>query len=243
MNKILLAGIVVVFIIILFYATRRKKEEVTDKIPKIIHQTAPSDTSKWKPVWFDCQNSWNILHPDFEYRFWSDEDLDDFMKTEYPQYYNMFKSYDVNIKRFDAARYFILYHYGGIYADMDYKCQKRFFEELPGNKVSIARSRVENDEGFQNALMISPKGHPFWINVFQRLEQNRYKPDVLECTGPKVISRSVNDMNSYINPLSTDEYNPFFNHWNDSPENYKNAKAIHIHTYSWYEDDKKSKSV
>lgn len=242
MNKVLLASIVVVFIIFLFYAMRKK--DVDDgKIPKIIHQTAPSDTSKWKPVWFDCQNSWKNLHPDFEYRFWSDEDLDYFMRTEYPQYYNMFETYDVNIKRIDAARYFILYHYGGIYADMDYKCQQRFFEELPDDKVSIAMSRVANDEGFQNALMISPKGHPFWETVFNKLKENRSKVDVLECTGPKIISRSVYTMKDQINPLSTKEYNPFFNHWNDSPDNYKNAKAIHIHTYSWYDDDKKSKGL
>lgn len=240
MNPILIVVVFVLLVLFIWYYFMRR-QDYKGNIPKIIHQTAPSDTSKWKPVWFKCQESWKNLHPDFEYMFWSDEDLDYFMRTKYPEYYDMFISYDVNIKRFDAARYFILYHYGGIYADMDYLCQQRFFEELPDDKVSIAMSRVANDEGYQNALMISPKGHPYWERVFKQLEKNKNKKDVLECTGPKVISRTVSDYE--INALSTDEFNPFFNHWNDSPDNYKYAKAIHIHTYSWYEDDKKTKGL
>lgn len=43
-----------------------------------------------------------------------------------------------NINRID--RYFILYKYGGIYADMDYKCFTNFYNILPSNKISISES-------------------------------------------------------------------------------------------------------
>jgi mannosyltransferase OCH1-like enzyme len=241
--EVLVIVLGVLLLLALVAYLKRKVHESTSNIPKIIHQTAPSDRKKWNSLWFGCQSTWKALHPDFEYMFWSDEDIENFMLENYPEQYNsLFPKYDVKIKKIDAARYFILYHYGGIYADMDYKCQQRFFEELPDDKVSIAMSRVENDEGYQNALMISPKGHPFWEIVFRNLEQYKDKCDVLECTGPKVISRSVRELEQYVNSLSTDEYNPFFNHWNDSPDNYENAKAIHVHTYSWYHDDVKSKN-
>ena len=232
-SAVILSVLFVILLIRIFESRR------PNSIPKIIHQTAPADRGKWNPVWFECQKSWKNLHPDFEYMFWSDEDVDDFMKTKYPKYYDMFKSYDVNIKRFDAFRYFVLYHYGGIYADMDYKCQKRFYEEIPKNKISIGESLVMNDEGYQNALMISPKKHDFWLTVFDLLEQNKNIKDVLECTGPKLISRCAHHRNYDIFSLNTGEYNPYFNHYEDSPDNYKDAKTIHMHTYSWYKEDKK----
>jgi mannosyltransferase OCH1-like enzyme len=35
-----------------------------------------------------------------------------------------------------SARYFILHHYGGIYADMDYEPTTNFYDELPQNTVA-----------------------------------------------------------------------------------------------------------
>lgn len=219
--------LLIILYLILFFTTN------SNSIPKIIHQTAPADKSKWNKVWFECQKSWIDLHPDFEYKFWSDEDLDTFMKTEYPEYYEMFTSYDENIKRIDASRYFILHKYGGIYADMDYKCQHRFFEELPHDKISVARSIYTWDNGFQNALMISKKDHKIWNIVFNKLVENKDVKGVLECTGPTLLSSVLNENVSYVNPLSLEEYNPFYNNENDSVENYRHAKAIHMHTASW----------
>jgi mannosyltransferase OCH1-like enzyme len=234
-----LLGFLLAFVVLLVMYNRQFNSE---KIPKIIHQTAPSDTSKWNPVWFDCQESWKSLHPDFEYRMWTDEDLDEFMKTEYPDFYErVFSKYDVKIKKIDSARYFILYKYGGVYADMDYKCQHRFFESLPNGRVSIARSKVDFDGGFQNALMISPKGHPFWEDVFVLLEERKDEPDVILCTGPRIISDCAKTKR--IHGLSTTMYNPYFNHWEDSSDNYPDAKTIHMHTYSWSEEDKKYKNI
>lgn len=244
MKTFLPVFITLVLFILVFTLLSTYKPSTSNNIPKIIHQTAPSDTSKWNPIWFECQKSWKEKHPDFEYMFWSDEDIEEFMKREYPDFYeNVFVNYDVTIKKVDAVRYFILYHYGGIYADMDYKCQKRFFEELPTNKVSIAESRVHFDEGFQNALMISPKRHEFWPFVFDKLKDNCKVNNVLECTGPKIVSRTVMENKEYVNKLDVNDFNPYFDHYTDSPDNYRDAKCIHMHTYSWYEDDKKTKNI
>lgn len=30
-------------------------------IPKIIHQLAPTDITKWHPLWSHCQNSWKNI--------------------------------------------------------------------------------------------------------------------------------------------------------------------------------------
>ena len=37
-----------------------------------------------------CQIEIKRLHPDFEYRFYTDEDMNRLMKTEFPEYYDKF---------------------------------------------------------------------------------------------------------------------------------------------------------
>ncbi len=165
----------------------------TDEVPKIIHQTAPADKSKWHVIWNMCQRTWFEQFPQHMYLMWTDEGVDDFIKTKYPAFYPIFRAYDKNIKRFDAVRYFLLYEYGGIYADMDYQCVKAFHHVLPPGKVSIAESMYATDEGFQNALMASPPKHPFWLFVIDELLRRRDEEDILYATGPLLIGQAVKD--------------------------------------------------
>lgn len=167
----------------------------TDSVSKIIHQTAPSDVKRWHEDWARCQATWKAKFPDYEYKMWTDEDLDEFIRTKYPWFYPTFIGYDVNIKRIDSARYFILYEYGGIYADMDYECMENFEDELPLGKASIAESKLKKywfaPEKYQNALMASPPKHPFWNFVFKILEKNKNVDSVLFATGPNVIREAA----------------------------------------------------
>ena len=93
-------------------------------IPKIIHQTwknenIPYDT--FKQEWID---SWINLNPVWEYKLWTDDDILSFIEDKFPWFVNRFNEYPKNIQRVDAFRYFVLYEYGGLYADMDFECFK-----------------------------------------------------------------------------------------------------------------------
>jgi mannosyltransferase OCH1-like enzyme len=132
---------------------------------------------------------------------WTDQDLDEFMKTKYPEYYPMYIGYDANIKRIDAARYFILLEYGGIYADMDFECVKNFENLLPPDKVSIAESAFEG-EVFQNALMVSPRSHPFWYSVIRELESYKHHPHPHHATGPQVLVRAYDENSVHSLPAA-----------------------------------------
>lgn len=185
------------------------------EIPKIIHQTAPKDQTKWHPIWFKCQTSWKTYFKDFTYMMWTDEDLDNLIKTDFSWFYDIYKSYDRNISRIDIARYFILYKYGGIYADMDYECFENFYDRLNQAKVSISESPYTRNEYLQNALMISPKKHPFWKLVIAEAE-NRFNSkkgasshsDVLYNTGPVLISDVYFSNFDYVIPLDYKLWNP-----------------------------------
>ena len=200
----------------------------TDKIPKIIHQTAPSETEKWNPIWFKCQQSWKEKFPDFEYKMWTDEDLDEFIRTKFEWFYPTYKSYDKNIKRIDSARYFILYEYGGIYADMDYECINKFDHLLPDGKVSICESPYINhpirNEKYENSLMASPQKHPFWNLVFNNLEENINAWTVVWATGPNIVKEAIDDSSPEMwNGL-------FFEKFTRGDEN---GYSRHYNTGSW----------
>ena len=216
----------ILFISLLIYLIFKNKSTYDEPgIPKIIHQTAPADKSKWNPIWEKCQQSWKEKFPDFEYRMWTDEDLEQLIKNDFPWFYKTFKGYDDNVKRFDSARYFILYKFGGIYADMDYECIENFWDQIPKYKVSIAGC-AHTDVGYENALMVSPKEHPFWELVFSQLF--RFKNEIVfKATGPQLIDSAAEQYS--INKLDRKQYSA-------SGSKY----AVHHQTGEWIKDWEKN---
>jgi mannosyltransferase OCH1-like enzyme len=217
----------------------------TDSVPLLLHQTAPSDKSKWHNLWRPCQESWIKKCSHYAYCMWNDEDVADLIKKRYPKFLPTFQAYDVNIKRVDAFRYFLLYEYGGLYADMDYECVRNFDHTLAKGKVSIAESTFENEK-YQNALMASPPRHPFWLYVFETLLK-RPGEYVVVATGPKLIDDVVasapvgmfnalpKDGFSVIEPFessrATEREALQENKWENHPKVY----AVHHCTASWIE--------
>ena len=144
-------------------------------IPKIIHQTAPEDINKWHPVWKFCQDSWKTTFPkeEYTYMFWNDNDIDNFIQTQFPSYYKLFCDFDKDvILKVDFVRYAILYKFGGIYADMDFFCNKNFYDKLTDN-ICIVGSQAHN-EIVQNSLMASPPNHDRWLTVLDNCQEYFY---------------------------------------------------------------------
>lgn len=135
-------------------------------IPKIIHQTGPSDTAKWHPLWSKCQASWQSNFKDFEYKFWSDEDIDDLVKKEYPDYWEMYNSFPVHIMKIDFVRFCIMDKFGGIYADLDYFCYKNF-ESLLTKPAYVVENPFGNDP-IENSLMCSIPNSIFFKKCLEK---------------------------------------------------------------------------
>jgi hypothetical protein len=178
-------------------------------IPKIIHHICPKDYKKWNPKWFIGLESWLRLYPEpeYEHMYWYDDELDKFIEKEFPWFLDIFKSYDVNIKRIDMIRPFFLYKYGGIYSDMDYVVYKNFYDELPNDKVSIPESPYKDNEFIQNALMISPPKNIFWLMIIDNCYEHR-NDHVFNATGPQLFSKTYKTNPELINILPVDKYNP-----------------------------------
>ena len=52
------------------------------------------------------------------------------ISAHYPWALDMFRSYDVEVKRADVGRVFILHHYGGLYLDLDCRCFRDLADTL-----------------------------------------------------------------------------------------------------------------
>ena len=59
-------------------------------IPKIIHQTGKSHILDEKTRL--RVETWTSRNPEWNYRFWTDDDIDQFVKDSYPQYYAAFSA-------------------------------------------------------------------------------------------------------------------------------------------------------
>jgi hypothetical protein len=207
----IIALIVVLIFILVQVNTRNQK--FTDGVPHIIHQVAMSklqDEDSWPSSWKKCQESWKTHFPDFEYILWNDNAAEELIVTEFPWFYDTYKAYDKDIKRIDAVRYFILYHYGGIYADMDMECKKNFWNQIPQDKISVLENPlpkwIPGKARVQNSLMITPKENPIWMSSFQELEKNRGHQSVLKATGPGLLQQMVDRNPRHFNILKRGEF-------------------------------------
>lgn len=167
-------------------------------IPKIIHQT-------WKnhklPVPASMPESWRALNPDWEYRFWTDSELAEFVQSTYPDLWPLYQAAPKPVMRADIARYLLLHHFGGIYADIDTTCKASLAPLEGETRVVLSQEPTEHwgdhttmrDMPFLifNGTMASPKGHPFWLHIIKTLLISQHAKEVLDSTGPLMLTGAV----------------------------------------------------
>lgn len=168
--------------------------------PKILHQTWKTlDVPPNLKAYADSCKKQNL---DYEYRLWTDDDLRRLIANDYPQYLVAFDSFAKNIERVDFARYAMMHSIGGVYADLDIQCLKTFDPLVALNKPVLGSEPKEHrDELYErrryvicNALLISPPGHPLWIQIMDFIVQH-YKPGVnpVVNTGPMALTLLYED--------------------------------------------------
>ncbi len=165
-------------------------------IPKKIHQTWRTHTYTRND---GSPESWKALNPNWDYKLWTDADLETFVRGEFPDFWPLYQSYPQPVQRADLARYMLLYRFGGIYADMDTDCLASLDAIVGEDRVVLCQEPPRNAafarelgiEHFMfNGTMASPAGHPFWQHVLEVVWKCRHSADkdVLGSTGPLVLS-------------------------------------------------------
>lgn len=162
-------------------------------IPKIIHQTWK--TTEIPRKFRRAVASVQRYHPDWEYRLWTDADIDVYVRENHPDFYPIFCGFSLHIMRVDVVRYLILNDIGGVYCDLDYEFLRPY--DYSGYEMILS---LERDTSFgdrrncvSNYIMASRPGHPLWQYVIADLTENPPKiatyVDVLNTTGPGFLSR------------------------------------------------------
>jgi GT2 family glycosyltransferase len=165
-------------------------------IPKIIHQTwknevIPAAFAEWS-------RGWREKNADWQWVLWTDRMLLDLCAEHYPELLPVFASYDQGIMRADVGRYLVLHRFGGIYADLDTECigpleqihrEDRVVvcQEPPGHWSDQIPFRCHPFLLF-NGVMASPPGHDFWRTIFDLLPLTRPATDILDATGPSLVT-------------------------------------------------------
>ena len=133
------------------------------KIPRIIFQTF--ETRRVPAGLFGATRSWFELNPEYEYRFYDDDDRRTLIKEHFgEQTLACYESLRKGTFRADFWRYCALYVHGGVYADADTLCTRPLRELIRENDDFIV-PRGTIPRFLFNAFICSVPRHPFLKNV------------------------------------------------------------------------------
>jgi inositol phosphorylceramide mannosyltransferase catalytic subunit len=186
------------------------------KIPKRIIQTNKSlDLSLLEKA---AVANIRLLNPDFEYVFFDDKQVEEFIDKEFPEYRSVFDSFPIPIQRYDFFRYLAVYRLGGFYLDMDVFLASNLSELLnydcvfPFEALTInvcLREDHNMDWEIGNYGFGASAGHPFlraviencvkaqqdlaWVQTMARSVPRLFVDEyrVLYTTGPLLVSRTL----------------------------------------------------
>jgi hypothetical protein len=224
-------------------------------IPARIIQTAR--ISELPPLARASAVNLKLLHPAWDYCFYDDAAVLDFVATEFPEYVELFHRFPFKIQRFDFFRYLAVYRRGGFYFDLDVLLSEPLdvllghssvfpFEELTLSRH--LRDAHAMDWEIGNYAFGAAPGDPFlarviencvrsqrdpqWIEPMMRGIPRWFRPDfaVLNSTGPGMLSRTLAespDLSAGVTVLFPDDVHDR-RHWHQF-----GAFGTHLMEGSW----------
>ena len=176
--------------------------------PKEIHQ-----------IWFDFNNGVEIdderlelmnmnkmesLKHNYKHQMWSLTQATEFVEKHYPYYISFLKKkWTHNIIKCDFFRYLLMYHFGGLYVDLDFVLTPNFikmyedyddyeivlFEEWY-NSVNLENS-ISSKGSLHNGFLLSKPKNEFWLKMMNKLVTSapliHNKQDVWKLSGTNLL--------------------------------------------------------
>jgi len=159
-----------------------------DRIPKVIYQTWKTknlseikDNDHIKSI-----QSIKKYNENYKHIIYDDNDCHEFIKNNYPEYYESYVKLKLPVQKADLWRYLIIYKYGGFYMDMDCICVKKLDDfQIPSeynavNNLLIIEEELIRDDKFDKIECYSQYAQ-YWFGA------TPYHPIILSCI-LKVIS-------------------------------------------------------
>ena len=187
--------------------------------PRLIHRIFlvwKGQSAEIPEAWSENDRLCRQLTPDFRHIIWNDEMVLAFFSEHYPWFLPTYQSYSYDVMRVDAAKYFLLYHYGGIYLDLDERCVtdiKKLVDLMPqGYGMAVPQG---NPSGLSNAVFMAKACHSFLSYVISRMRHDNTwygipYATIMFSTGPRFLSfkyqeyldlvQTMNDQPIYVFP-------------------------------------------
>jgi hypothetical protein len=179
-------------------------------VTKLIHQSNARTTDNART------RSWKSLNPTWEYRFYTDTDMHQYIETHTSQIRTDFPGLEEliptcrKIEVIDIFRYLLLYYEGGLWCDVDTDCLKPL-DAMPVDFVTAIlplechltsadqeRKGYKYPYGVGNCIMYAPPSHPFFHAVLGRIVRLKRgvttqstDDEVIMTTGPGMLTRSI----------------------------------------------------
>jgi len=162
------------------------------KIPKIIHQIwlGPKRPPRY---FYTFRQTWESMHPDWEYKLWTDADAQNF-DFELKDLYNKSSNWG---EKSDILRCEILLAFGGLYTDVDFECLQNFdelvnkYDFFTGLEPPHAIPESDHILLTSNALIGAVPQHPI-LKRWKESIRARWQKAEDECFSPieKVLVRT-----------------------------------------------------
>lgn len=243
---------------------------MTEKIPRRIIQvwgslsasSSTPDKSADLPLFVKASAvNLRLLNPDFEYLFFDDNRIDQFVDAEYPQYRPIFNTFAARIQRYDFFRYLSIFHFGGFYFDTDVFLASGLASLLefgcvfPFEQLSVHRFLSEEygmDWEIGNYAFGAAAGHPFIEAIIKNVVRAHQYPEwpeamlkpiprlfrsqyfVLDTTGPGLVSRTLAEY-----PNASDQLKVLFPEDVCDPSNWYRFGnyGVHLQHGAWRKPD------
>ena len=224
-------------------------------VPKIIHQIFEQDSVP--EYLLNISKTWKELNPEWKYILWNQQTIKNFLLSNFPNHIAQYQAFPYDIQRWHVGRFLILFHYGGIYTDMDYECLEPINDLLKNKSCCLGLEPEEyaaiTEQKFLigNALIAVKKKHRFIKYIIDRIFENNIKPCSNIYNYVKV-STGVNRLNTlydkypfkkeisllpseYISPFSASDVSKLLEGrtTKEMENKIEKAYAVHYHLGVW----------
>lgn len=191
------------------------------KIPKILHQVwlgkqpIPEIFIEWK-------NHWRVLHPDWQYKLWTDRDI-----SKNTQLITFTSSSQQFSSKSNIVRLYAIMKYGGVYCDMDFEWNKNIDDFL----VYEAFSCKETPNLYCNAIFGAIKQHEWVIYQYENLHKYYMLPPPW---GPTLMTEAIQEIGQNVVTIPTNFFYPYlYNNSYVAAKEFPDSYAVHHWNCSW----------
>lgn len=215
------------------------QKQIPPTIPQKIFQTHKSvDYINDNEILKKAVSSWKDCG--YQHYFYNDQTCEHFMRTEFPDIYQLWNKLPLQVMKADLWRYCIIYRYGGIYADADTTL-------LVNPRIFIKNSYLvcapENDTHYLcQWVFAAPKGSPILKRIID-LVISRLEGDIIKlakenehfvhyATGPAAFTDGIKLwLEENGKPTDTNCRNEYL--WVYEPNNFHASYVQHHFSGSW----------